>query len=69
MASSSQKLSLWALIALVVGSMIGAGVFSLPATFGRATGVMGAIIAWSIAGGGMLMLAFVFQSLAARKPD
>ena len=69
MASSSQKLSLWALIALVVGSMIGAGVFSLPATFGRATGVMGAIIAWSIAGGGMLMLAFVFQSLAARKPE
>ncbi len=67
--SSSQKLSLGALTALVVGSMIGAGVFSLPATFGRATGVMGAIIAWCIAGGGMLMLAFIFQSLAQRKPD
>ncbi len=67
--SSTQKLSLWALIALVVGSMVGAGVFSLPATFGRATGGLGAIIAWCIAGSGMLMLAFVFQGLAQRKPD
>jgi arginine:ornithine antiporter/lysine permease len=49
--------------------MIGAGIFSLPATFGRATGGFGAIIAWCIAGGGMLMLAFVFQTLAERKPD
>jgi arginine:ornithine antiporter/lysine permease len=66
---STDKLSLWSLTALVVGSMIGAGIFSLPATFGRATGGFGAIIAWCIAGGGMLMLAFVFQTLAERKPD
>jgi len=63
------KLSVGALTALVVGSMIGAGIFSLPATFGRASGGFGAIIAWLIAGSGMLMLAFVFQSLAQRKPD
>ena len=69
MSSASQKLGLPALIALVVGSMVGAGVFSLPATFGRATGVLGALIAWTIAGTGMLMLAFVFQTLAVRKPD
>lgn len=67
--SPSQKLGLWALIALVIGSMLDAGIFSLPATFGRATGVLGAIIAWCIAGGGMLMLAFIFQNLATRKPD
>jgi arginine:ornithine antiporter/lysine permease len=54
---------------MVVGSMVGAGIFSLPATFGRATGPFGALIAWVIAGGGMLMLAFVFQILAQRKPD
>ena len=29
----------------------------------------GALIAWLIAGTGMLMLAFVFQTLAIRKPD
>ena len=67
--SADQKLSLAALIALVVGSMVGSGIFALPAAFGRATGVLGALIAWSIAGAGMLMLAFVFQTLAQRKPD
>ena len=67
--SADQKLSLAALIALVVGSMVGSGIFALPASFGRATGVLGALIAWSIAGAGMLMLAFVFQTLAQRKPD
>lgn len=64
-----QTLSLNSLIALVVGSMVGAGIFTLPAAFGRATGIMGALIAWVIAGVGMLMLAFVFQFLAERKPD
>src|SRR5690606_40243467 len=54
---------------MVVGSMVGAGVFSLPQRFGTQTGVYGALIAWAIAGGGMLMLAFVFQRLAIRKPD
>jgi arginine:ornithine antiporter/lysine permease len=54
---------------MVVGSMVGAGVFSLPARFGVATGILGSLIAWAIAGTGMLMLAFVFQSLAIRKPE
>jgi arginine:ornithine antiporter/lysine permease len=54
---------------MCVGSMVGAGIFSLPQAFGRATGPFGAIIAWAIAGVGMLMLAFVFQSLSERKPD
>ena len=55
--------------AMVVGGMVGAGVFSLPRRFAQETGVAGALIAWLIAGTGMLMLAFVFQSLAMRKPD
>src|SRR6185437_11666031 len=64
-----RKMPLFSLTAMVVGSMIGAGIFSLPRTFGAATGPFGAIIAWVIAGGGMYMLARVFQSLAERKPD
>lgn len=56
-------------MAMVVGSMVGAGIFSLPQAFGRVTGPFGALIAWSIAGTGMLMLAFVFQTLSRRKPD
>jgi arginine:ornithine antiporter / lysine permease len=67
--TTTQKMSLPTLTAMVVGSMVGAGVFSLPRNFAHATGVFGAVIAWVIAGVGMLMLAFVFQTLAVRKPD
>lgn len=66
---NDQKVSLPTLTAMVVGSMIGSGVFLLPRRFGTETGVLGAIIAWTIAGFGMLMLAFVFQRLATRKPQ
>src|SRR5215475_6321553 len=64
-----QKLPLFTLTAMVVGSMVGSGIFSLPRTFGIATGPFGAIFAWCIAAGGMYTLARVFQSLAERKPD
>jgi len=57
------------LAAMVVGSMVGAGVFSLPQRFASETGVAGALITWTIAGTGMLMLALVFQSLAVRRPE
>lgn len=63
------KMTLPTLTAMVVGSMVGAGVFSLPARFGVATGILGSLIAWAVAGAGMLMLAFVFQNLAVRRPD
>ncbi len=63
------KLTFWTMTAMVVGSMVGAGVFSLPRRFAQETGVAGALIAWLIAGTGMLLLAFVFQSLAMRRPD
>jgi arginine:ornithine antiporter/lysine permease len=49
--------------------MVGAGIFALPSALGRATGGLGALIAWGIAGTGMLMLAFVFQTLSRRRPD
>ncbi|HEX6525810.1 MAG TPA: basic amino acid/polyamine antiporter [Streptosporangiaceae bacterium] len=64
-----RKFSLTTLTAIVVGSMVGAGVFSLPRNFALVTGGFGALIAWAIAGSGMLMLAFVFQMLAVRKPE
>jgi len=69
MASTDQKMSRMQLTAMVVGGMVGAGIFSLPRTFANATGPLGAIIAWLVAGTGMYMLARVFQALAERKPD
>jgi arginine:ornithine antiporter/lysine permease len=62
------KLTFLTMTGMVVGSMVGAGVFSLPRRFAQETGVAGALISWVIAGTGMLMLAFVFQTLAIRKP-
>lgn len=67
--AQSGKLSLPILTAMVVGSMVGAGIFNLPGRFATATGPFGAIIAWTIAGTGMYMLARVFQALAEKRPD
>ena len=66
---TDQKLPLSSLTAMVIGSMVGAGIFNLPGRFATATGPFGALIAWAIAGTGMYMLARVFQSLAERRPD
>lgn len=68
-ATRADKLSLPSLTAMVVGSMVGAGIFNLPGRFATATGPFGAIIAWLIAGTGMYMLARVFQALAEKRPD
>ncbi|MGW1064725.1 basic amino acid/polyamine antiporter [Streptomyces aureus] len=68
-AAPAAKLTLVTLSMMVVGSMVGAGVFSLPRRFAQETGVAGALIAWAVAGTGMLMLAFVFQRLAIARPD
>jgi arginine:ornithine antiporter / lysine permease len=65
----SQKLTLLPLIALVVGSMIGGGVFNLPSDMSRHASPGAILIGWLITGIGMLMLAFVYQSLAVRKPE
>lgn len=63
------QLSMPALISVVVGSMVGAGIFNLPGRFASATGALGAIISWTIAGTGMYTLARVFQMLAQKRPD
>ena len=66
---TTQGLSLAALVALVVGSMIGSGIFALPSQMAGSAAPGPLLIGWLITGAGMLMLAFVFQSLASRKPD
>ncbi|MBL8893396.1 MAG: arginine-ornithine antiporter [Rhizobiales bacterium] len=65
----SGKLTLLPLTALVVGSMIGGGVFNLPSDMSRGASPGAIIIGWIITGIGMLMLAFVYQNLAVRKPE
>ena len=69
MSDSPGKLRLGALVALVVGSMIGGGIFSLPQNMAASADVGAVLIGWVITAIGMLTLAFVFQTLANRKPD
>ena len=66
---TSQKVPLAALVALVIGSMIGGGIFSLPHQMAGAAAPGPLIIGWLVTGVGMLMLAFVFQRLAINKPE
>ena len=68
MSNDAHKLKLGALTALVVGSMIGGGIFSLPQNVAASAGVGAMLVGWLITGVGMLALAFVFQTLANRKP-
>lgn len=61
-------LGLGALVALVVGSTIGGGIFSLPQNMASGAGAGAVLIGWLISGAGMMMLALVYQTLAARQP-
>jgi arginine:ornithine antiporter/lysine permease len=65
---TARALRLPALTALVIGSMIGSGIFSLPQNMASAAGAGAVILGWLITGAGMLALAFVYQSLALRQP-
>jgi len=66
-------LSLGLLVALVVGSIIGSGIFGLPqnmaAGAGAGAGAGAILIGWAATGVGTLMLAKVYQMLAVRKPE
>lgn len=68
-APKTDKLSLFPLTALVVGSMIGSGIFNLPQNMAESSGVLAIIVAWVITFAGMFCLAKVFQQLALRRPD
>jgi len=65
----SNKLGLWILTALVVGNMVGSGIFMLPRTLSEAASPAGVLAAWSLTGFGVLMTALVFGNLAIRKPN
>ena len=62
-------LGLGLLVALVVGSIVGSGIFGLPQNMAAGAGAGAILIGWAITGVGMLMLARVYQILALRKPE
>ena len=66
--AGSGRLGLGLLVALVVGSIVGSGIFGLPQNMASGAGAGAILIGWAITGTGMLMLAFTYQMLALRKP-
>nr|AAO83381.1 arginine/ornithine antiporter ArcD1 [Oenococcus oeni] len=69
MNNSKGKLNLIELIGLVVGSIIGGGIFNLMHDMAAGAGAGAIIIGWIITAIGMIMLAFTFQNLTMKRPD
>lgn len=66
--NSHIQLRLWPLAALVVGSMVGGGIFSIPQNIAASAAPAATLVAWLVTGLGMLALAFVFVNLTLRRP-
>ncbi|MEO2073818.1 MAG: amino acid permease [Bacillus sp. (in: firmicutes)] len=64
----TNKLGFLVLTALVVGNMVGSGIFMLPRSLSESASPAGVISAWLVTGFGVLMTALVFGNLAIRKP-
>lgn len=69
MKAKDDKLGLWLLIFVALGSMIGSGIFNSPRDLINVANPQGTLITWVIGGLGALMLALVFVYLAGRKPE
>ncbi len=67
--TNATRLGLPALTALVVGGIIGSGIFSLPQNMAEGAGAGAILIAWAITFVGMLTLTRIFQWLSTSRPD
>ncbi|KEO85242.1 amino acid permease [Tumebacillus flagellatus] len=66
---NNRNLGFWVLTALVVGNMVGSGIFMLPRSLAEVASPGGVLLAWLFTGAGVLMTALVFGNLAVRKPN
>ena len=62
-----RTMGLWMATALVVGNMIGSGVFLLPASMADVAGPI-SILGWLFTGAGAILLAYVFANLGRAYP-
>ena len=67
--SGGGKLGVWAVAGVVVSSMIGGGIYSLPQNMAAGASVGAVLLAWLITGIGVYFLANTFRSLSVVKPD
>lgn len=65
----TKEMSLLGLSMIVIGSMLGGGVFNLPSSISQSAGVLASMIAWLITGIGVFFIAKVFQTLSNEEPE
>lgn len=69
MSDNSKKLGVVALVAMVISSSIGSGIFGISSDMAESSSPGAAIIAWLIVGLGVLMLCLSFTNLIAKRPE
>ena len=67
--SDVKKLGVIGLAAIVVSSMVGGGVFSLPQNMAASASAGAVLLAWVITGIGIYFIANTFSILSRVKPD
>lgn len=67
--AEDKKLGFFSLVALVIGSMIGGGIFNLASDMAAGAGAFSIIVGWVITGIGMISLGMSFQNLNMKRPD
>lgn len=69
MSDNSKKLGVVALVAMVISSSIGSGIFGISTDMAESSSPGAAIIAWLVVGLGVLMLCLSFTNLIAKRPE
>ncbi|WP_197469412.1 amino acid permease, partial [Oleiphilus sp. HI0125] len=64
--SKNHKIGFWVCVSLVIGNMIGSGIFLLPSSLSDFGPI--SLWGWAITGAGSVLLAFVFARLALDSP-
>lgn len=64
--AASKKLGLWATTSLVIGNMVGAGIFLMPAALAGYGGI--SLLGWCFSAAGALLMAIVFSRLSKMLP-
>lgn len=67
--SQKSQIGLAALTALVISSMIGSGIFSLPQNMAAVAGSQALLLGWLITGVGIIFLGLSFSALSKLKPE
>ncbi len=68
-ASTAKKLGTFGLAAIVLSSMLGGGIFSLPQNMAASASAGAVVIAWIITGFGIYFIANTFRILSSARPD